>query len=95
MAALTRKPHAPDPDTGTVRDLFVDSAAELLAVLLYGLASLGLAVGGALAETAGFRDLLGGEPMVGAWLAFVGLVALVAGAHLARDKVLPRAAALQ
>lgn len=78
-----------------MRDLFVDSATELLAVVGYAVASAALAVGGAAVETAGLRDLLAGDPMLGAWLAFVGLLALVAAGHLARDKVLPGARALQ
>lgn len=78
-----------------MRDVLADSAAELLAVLAYAVASVVLAGAGVFVETAGIRDLLGGETMLGAWLAFVGLLALAAAAHLARDKVLSRAAALR
>ncbi len=79
-----------------MRDVLVDSGAELLAVLGYALASVALTVAGAVLETAGLRDLLGGgDATLGAWLAFVGLVGLAAGLHLARDQVLPRAAAMR
>jgi len=78
-----------------MRDLIVDSAAELLAVVGYALVSAALALGGAAVEAAGVRDLAAGEPMLGAWLAFVGLLALFAAVHVARDQVLPRARALR
>lgn len=78
-----------------MRDVLADSAADLLALLTYAAASAALAGAGVFVETAGVRDLLSGETMLGAWLAFVGLVALAAAAHLARDQVVPRAAALR
>lgn len=73
-----------------MQDVFGDLAADLGALALYALGSGLLTLFGLSVEYRSLQSILGGETVLGAWLAVMGGVALVAGATLARRRVLPR-----
>lgn len=68
----------------------LSSLTDLAATLGYALVSLFLTAVGIDAEYLGAARVGAGEPMIGVWFAFMGLVALAAAALVARDHVLPR-----
>lgn len=68
----------------------ISSLADLALTLGYALVSLLLTAVGIDAEYLGLARVGAGEPMIGVWFAFMGLVALAAAALVARDRVLPR-----
>lgn len=67
-----------------------DLGAEFGALALYALGSGLLTLVGLSVEHWGLRSLLGGETVLGAWLAYMGAVALLTGVALARRTVVPR-----
>lgn len=74
-------------------DVVGDVAAESAAVVLYALGTGVLAAVGLFAEFEGVQNVLTGHAGLGLWLGYMGAIALVAGATLARRGVLPRLAA--
>ncbi|WP_135829461.1 hypothetical protein [Halorussus halobius] len=66
----------------------VDVSSELLSVVAYGLGTLTLSLFGFAVEYNGIQQLLSGEQLLGAWYAYVGLLALVAATKLGREKLL-------
>ncbi|WP_132058050.1 hypothetical protein [Halorussus amylolyticus] len=75
-----------------MNEALLDLGAELLATLLYVAGTLALSALGVAAEYNGLQQLLGGDQLLAAWYAYVGVVALAFGATLLREKVLPRLA---
>lgn len=67
----------------------VEFGGELLSVAAYALGTLALSLFGVAAEYNGLQQLLGGQQLLGAWYAYVGLLALVAATKLGREKLLP------
>lgn len=78
-----------------MRDAFAGSLVELLELAIYTLVSAVLTVGGAVVENAGLADLAAGDTMVGGWLAFLGLLGMVAGYLVGKREVLTRVEALR
>jgi hypothetical protein len=73
----------------------LDSLPELFDIavtLLYAVAGVGLVGGGLLAELRSATTLGHGNLVLGAWLAVMGAVAVVAGAKLFRENVRGRLA---
>lgn len=67
----------------------IEFVAEQLSSLLYAVLAAGLGLAGFVVESAGMDTLLGGQQMLGVWEVVVGLLFLVAGAKLVRDKLVP------
>ncbi|RBI61570.1 hypothetical protein DMJ13_12745 [halophilic archaeon] len=65
-----------------------ESLLEVGTVLLYAAGSLLLTGVGLIAEYDSFLNATSGNLTMAVWFAFMGTVALVAGANLAYDKVL-------
>ncbi|WP_181687057.1 hypothetical protein [Halorhabdus salina] len=66
----------------------LDIVLEQLTTVLYAAIAGLLSVGGFLVESAGIDTLMAGQSMLGAWEAVVGILLLVAGVKLVREKVL-------
>jgi len=65
-----------------------DVVAEHLSEIVYSVLAGALGVAGFLAESAGLETLLAGQRVLGAWETVVGLLLLIAGVNLIREKVL-------
>ncbi|MHB9285510.1 hypothetical protein ACKVMT_00545 [Halobacteriales archaeon Cl-PHB] len=63
--------------------------AEPLAVVVYAVVAVALTAIGLLAEVAGLTGVSHGLTAHTGWLVYVGLIALVAGGLVTRDKLLP------
>lgn len=68
----------------------ISSLVDLALTLGYALVSLCLTAIGIDAEYLGLARVGAGEPMIGVWFVFMGVVALAAAALVARDRLLPR-----
>ncbi|MFT4891710.1 MAG: hypothetical protein ACI9YT_002645 [Halobacteriales archaeon] len=56
-----------------------ESLGELLGLVLSALGSIAFTVAGTIAEQAAVHHVLAGRPMLGAWEAWMGTIALVVG----------------
>ncbi|WP_134668736.1 hypothetical protein [Halorussus marinus] len=70
--------------------ILTEIGSELLALVLYGGMTVALSALGVAAEYNGLQQLVGGDRLLAAWYAYVGLVALAFATMLARRKVRPR-----
>jgi len=68
----------------------VELVPELLELTVYGLVSVVLSIAGAYIERAGVAAATGGQPTLGAWLAFMGLLVIGAAYLLATDRLVPK-----
>ncbi|QGN07895.1 hypothetical protein Hrd1104_11710 [Halorhabdus sp. CBA1104] len=66
----------------------IDMVLEQLSTIVYAVIAGLLSVGGFLVESAGIDTLMAGQSALGAWEAVVGVLLLVAGVKLIREKVL-------
>lgn len=64
-------------------------AIEAVSIALYGALSTALAYGSYLSELTAFDYLGAGDVGLALWFGVMGLVALVAGVSLLREKILP------
>lgn len=71
---------------------FLPELAELLA---FGLASLGLAIGGGYIEQFAIATVQTGQPALGGWMALMGVMAFYFAYLLNTDKFLPRLSAVR
>jgi len=67
---------------------------ELLELAFFGIGSLGLSLGGAYLERFALLTVQGGQPALGAWVAFMGLTAFFFAYLMFTDKFRPKLAAL-
>jgi len=63
--------------------------AQLFELVVYGVVSAGISIGGLYAEGIAVTTATGGRPVAGAWLAFVGLVGFGFAYLVATDRLLP------
>lgn len=62
-----------------MEDIVYGAAAELTEIAAYALVSGLLTGAGLFAEITGLASLLAGDPLLGLWLAYMGLIAIYAG----------------
>lgn len=62
-----------------MQELFAEVGAEIVPFLIRGLGAVVLALGGTYVEFTAVSELLGGDLVVGAWLLYLGTLALYAG----------------
>ena len=67
----------------------IEVIVEQLSAVVYAVLATTLAVGGFLVESAGVDSLLAGQSVLGAWEATIGVLLLVAGVKLVREKLVP------
>lgn len=70
----------------------VDASVEVASVVAYAVGTLALSAIGLFAEYNGVQQLLGGQRLLAAWFAFMGVVALAFAWKLGREQLLPRLA---
>lgn len=70
-----------------------DVGVELLALVAYAVATVSLSALGVVVEYNSVQQLLGGDHLLAAWYAYVGVVALAFAVTVGRKKLLPRIAA--
>lgn len=74
-------------------DPLADWGVELLALIVYAAGTVALSALGLVVEYNSLQQLLGGDHLLAAWYAYVGVVALAFAASLGRKKLLPGIAA--
>ena len=72
----------------------VELLPELLELGLFGLGTVALSVAGAYAERAALATVQSGQPALGAWMAFMGVMSLFFAYLMATDKLHPRLSAV-
>ena len=89
--------HNPDdPRYWVVKGFIIEHLAELLDVVAYAAASLLLSAIGVGVEGMGIGNLVAGDPILGAWEAFMGAIAIYVGLYLlAYRELRPRIAAIR
>jgi len=71
--------------------LAIESVGELLALVVSAVGTVAFTVAGTVAEYAALQNLLTGQPVLGAWEAGMGAIALIAGVWiLGYQKLGPR-----
>lgn len=74
-------------------ELFAELGTELIAIAVYVVTTVALSALAVVVEYNGVQQLLGGDPLLAAWYAYVGVVVLAFAATVGRQKLLPLVAA--